>query len=219
MKSTFLLNPMEIRQHFPVLTEPKLLEAIVKVGVPMHLGAGEVLIDYGGYVKMMPLVLSGSIKVLREDEEGNELFLYYLRHSDVCSMSFSCCMTNKQSVIKAVVEEEQTTIIGIPVKEVNEWLGQYASWRNYILSAFDQRMYELVKVIDDIAFSNMDNRLMNYLKKRAEALQSSIITATHQEIAYDLNTSREVISRLLKKLEKMDKVKLSRNAISLSTFK
>jgi CRP/FNR family transcriptional regulator len=128
-------------------------------------------------------------------------------------------MTNKQSVIKAVVEEEQTTIIGIPVKEVNEWLGQYASWRNYILSAFDQRMYELVKVIDDIAFSNMDNRLMNYLKKRAEALQSSIITATHQEIAYDLNTSREVISRLLKKLEKMDKVKLSRNAISLSTFK
>ena len=205
-----------ILEHFPHLSEPGLQAAIVEHGKIMDFREGEIIMDFGSYIRMVPLVIEGSIKVIREDEEGHELFLYYLQASEACSMSFSCCMANKQSVIRAVAEEA-TTIIAIPTQYVEGWMTQYASWKNFVMRTYDERMYELVKVIDSIAFSNMDQRLWEYLEKRAEATHSRNIHATHQEIAYDLNASREAVSRLLKRLEKIGKVELGRNVISLAS--
>jgi len=181
----------------------------------MHFRAGEVIMDYGHYIKLVPLVVKGSIKVVREDaERDHEIFLYFLSSGETCSMSFSCCMLNKRSDIRTTAEED-ATIIGIPIKYVDEWMMKYKSWKNFVMSSYDQRMQELVKTIDTIAFDNMDERLLKYLHQKSEAVNSKILLTTHQDIAYDLNASREAISRLLKKLEHIGRIKLSRNKIEL----
>lgn len=203
-----------IRNNYPELTELALVKEIAANGTLMNFHAGALLQDYGSYIKIVPLVLEGSIKVLREDEEGNELLLYFLSAGETCSMSFSCCMMDKKSDIRTIAEED-TTIIGIPIRLMNDWMRQYASWRNFVMMAYDNRMRELINTIDHIAFKELDARLLNYLKQRSEAINSRIIHTTHQEIAHDLHASREAISRLLKTLEKRDKVKLSRNKIQI----
>jgi CRP/FNR family transcriptional regulator len=204
-----------LQEYFPNLAEPELQKEIVQHGQVLTYEAGEVIMDYESYIRLVPLVISGTIKVIRQDEEGNELFLYYLEPSDTCSMSFTCCMMNKKSVIKAVAEEK-TTFIGIPTRQVDSWLNRFTSWKNFVMRSYDDRMFELVKVIDSIAFSNMDQRLMEYLQKRSKATNTKIINVTHQEIAYDLNASREAVSRLLKRLEKTGAVELGRNVIFLA---
>ncbi|MEM6348294.1 MAG: Crp/Fnr family transcriptional regulator [Bacteroidota bacterium] len=203
-----------VRQIFPSFSERDLDEEIVKVGTHLQFEAGEVLMDYGAFLQSVPLVLRGSVKVVRQGEDGNELLLYYLKGGETCSMSFSCCMSHRQSIIRAVTEEA-TELIMIPVKYVDLWMREYHSWKNFIMSAYDARIYELVLAIDGIAFKKMDERLYDYLQKKASIHSSHIIQSTHQDIAYDLNASREGISRLLKQLEKMGKVKLSRNQIEL----
>ncbi|MEM7299121.1 MAG: Crp/Fnr family transcriptional regulator, partial [Bacteroidota bacterium] len=161
-----------------------------------------------------PLVIKGSIKVMREGEDGAELLLYFLHTGDTCSVSFTCCMMDKQSSIKTIAEDD-TTIIAIPIKQIDKWMNQYTSWRNFVMMSYDNRIMELVKTVDSIAFNKLDQRLFSYLQKKAKAHQSSVIHVTHQEISYDLNASREAISRLLKQLEKMGKVRLGRNMIEL----
>lgn len=203
-----------LRQHFPNISEPQLQDEIIAHAKLMSFEEGELIMDYGSYIRMVPLVIEGSIKVMREGERGNELFLYYLKANEICSMSFTCCMMYKQSVIKAVCEEE-STIISIPIQYVDDWIVRFKSWKNFVMSSYDERMYQLVEVIDSIAFSKMDERLLDYLQKRSEAVQSKQIHATHQAIADDLNASREAISRLLKRLEKLGVVALGRNSISL----
>lgn len=203
-----------IQQHFPVLAEKKLQEEISQVGLLLHFKAGQLIQDYGSYIKMVPLLIKGSIKVLREDEEGNELFLYYLEEGETCSMSFSCCMMNKQSDIRTIAEED-TTMIGIPIRYVDTWMRQYQSWKNFVMQSYDARMKALVQTIDSIAFKKMDERLLEYLKQKAKVTSNSLIQTTHQALAYDLNASREAVSRLLKQLEKQGTVKLGRNSIEL----
>lgn len=160
------------------------------------------------------MIIEGSIKVSREDEDGNELFLYYLNAGDTCSMSFSCCMMNKKSDISTVAEDD-TTLIGIPIQYVDEWMSRFKSWQQFVMQSYDLRMRELVQTIDEIAFKRMDERLMNYLEKKSEAAQSKVINSTHQQIAFDLNASREAVSRLLKQMEKEGSVQLGRNKITL----
>lgn len=206
--------PSLLQEFFPDLTEPALQTEMAAFGQVWTYQAGEVIMDYESYIRMVPLVISGSIKVIRQDEEGNELFLYYLEPSHTCSMSFTCCMMNKRSVIKAVAEE-QSTFIGIPIQQVDIWMTRFTSWKNFVMRSYDDRLLELVKVIDSIAFSNMDQRLMKYLKNRARISNTKHINVTHQEIAYDLNASREAVSRLLKRLEKKGVVELGRNLILL----
>lgn len=203
-----------VRRHYPQIAEPRLQEEIAEVGTLMHFKAGEIIMNYGSYVKLVPLLIDGSIKVSREDESGHELFLYYLQSGETCTMSFSCCMMNKRSEIKTIAEDD-TTIIAIPIRYVDEWMTKYQSWKNFVLLSYDQRMLELVQTIDNIAFKKMDERLLDYLEKKAGTLNSKLIHTTHQEIAYDLNASREAISRLLKQLEKEEQVKLGRNKIEL----
>ena len=203
-----------IRQHYAQIAERGLQEEIADVGTIMHFKAGDLIMDFGAYVKIMPLIIEGSIKVSREDEEGNELFLYYLKPGETCSMSFTCCLMDKKSEIRTVAEED-TTLIGIPTRYMDEWMSRYPSWKNFVMTSYDDRMLELVRTIDNIAFKKMDERLMDYLEQKAAANSSRTLNATHQEIAYDLNASREAVSRLLKQLEKEGIVKLGRNRIEL----
>ena len=203
-----------VQRNFPQIAEKGLQEEIARVGKLLRFPAGAVIQDYGSYIKLVPLLLEGSIKVMREDEDGNELFLYFLQSGQTCSMSFTCCMMNKKSEIRTVAEED-TTVIGIPTRYMDEWMSRYPSWKNFVMLSYDNRMLELIRTIDSIAFKKMDERLLEYLHKKAEANNSRTINTTHQEIAYDLNASREAVSRLLKQLEKEGEVELGRNRIEL----
>ncbi|MDX1684589.1 MAG: Crp/Fnr family transcriptional regulator [Saprospiraceae bacterium] len=204
-------------KHFPQLAERGLQEEIAEVGQIMHFSEGEVIMDFNSYVKIVPLIIEGSIKVTREDDqEGREMILYFLNAGETCSMSFTCCMMNKRSEIRTEALED-TTIIGIPVKYVDKWMTQYQSWKNFVMLTYDKKMAELVRVLDNVVFTSLDDRLLKYLEDRAESSKSNTIKSTHQEIATDLNASREAISRLLKKMENTGMVKLRRNEIEILT--
>ena len=154
-----------VRKHFPNIAEKALQEEIATVGKVTEFSAGTVIMDVGQYVKLVPLVIEGAIKVSREDEDGHELFLYYLQGGQTCSMSFTCCMMNKKSEIRTIAEEN-TKMIGIPIRYVDEWMTKYQSWKNFVMQTYDFRMMELVRTIDSIAFHHMDERLLAYLDKK-----------------------------------------------------
>lgn len=204
-----------VRKHYPQIAELGLQEEIASVGQIMQFKAGDVIMDFGSYVRLIPLIIEGSVKVIREDEEGNELFLYYIQPGEACSMSFTCCMMKKRSEIRTIAEDN-SLIIGIPIKYMDDWMSRYQSWKNFIMVSYDRRLLELIKTIDVIAFKKMDERLLDYLQKKSDVLQSKLLSVTHQEIAYDLNASREAVSRLLKQLERNGRVKLGRNKIELN---
>ena len=203
-----------LHDQFPQISDRRLQKEIAEVGTLMHFEAGEVLMDYGSYIKMVPLIVKGSIKVSREDEEeGKELLLYFLNAGDTCSMSFTCCMMDKKSAIKTEALES-TTIIGIPIKYVDQWMSKYTVWKNFVMRSYDNKMLELVRVIDNIAFRGLDDRMEKYLQSISNSTGSNTLNFTHQQIADDLNVSREAVSRLLKKMENLGIVKLSRNQIT-----
>jgi CRP/FNR family transcriptional regulator, anaerobic regulatory protein len=204
----------ELRRAFPELSDSNLVEELVREGRCMRFRAGDIIIDFGEYIRMVPLVLEGSIKVLRENEEGDELFLYFLNSGESCSMSFSCCMADKRSSIRAIAEED-TRILGIPVRYVDEWISRYPVWKNFVLRSYDQRLVELINTIDTIAFKKLDERLLDYLEQKSDTHKTREINVTHQQIAMDLHASREAISRLLKQLEKVGRVELGRNKVTL----
>lgn len=206
--------PEDFKKTFPQIAEAALQQSILDHGRLYTFQEGEVIMDIGQYVKIVPLVLKGLIKVSREDEEGRELFLYYLHPGDSCTMSFTCCMMNKKSEIRTVAEEK-TILLGVPIRFMDEWMTKYQSWKNFVMQSYDNRMMELVKTIDSIAFKKMDERLFEYLEAKSKAFQTKELSVTHQDIAFDLNASREAISRLLKKMEKEGMLTLGRNKINL----
>ncbi len=203
-----------LRKHYPQLAERPLQEEIATHGEIYRFKAGKTIMDVGSYVKIMPLLINGSIKVSRENDDGRELFLYYLRPGESCTMSFTCCLMHKKSEIRTVAEDD-VTLIGIPTRYMDEWMTRYQSWKNFVLTSYDQRLMELINTIDSIAFQHMDDRLVDYLQKKAQAQGTHTIETTHQEIALDLNASREAVSRLLKQLERQGRVALGRNRIDL----
>lgn len=175
--------------------------------------ADEDLIRSGDEILFIPIVLKGCIRVLRQDEEGHEVFLYHLYPGQTCAMSLTCCQAGRKSMIRAVAEEE-TEVLQIPVKLTEDWF-KYPEWKAYVSSNYNQRFAELISVIDLIAFSHMDEQLLHYLRERARARHSNRLELTHQQIAEELNTHREAITRLLKTLEKKGVVSLGRNSIEL----
>ena len=203
-----------LKEHFQNLAETELQELIAQEGKIYRFEAGDTIMDFGSYIKLVPLVTNGSIKVMREDDDGHELFLYFIQAGDTCSMSMTCCMMNKKSIIKTVAEEE-TELIGIPIQFPDQWMTRFQSWKNFILLSYDDKMYTLIKSIDEIAFKKMDERLLSYLEKTVNATHSDTLHITHQQIALDLNASREAISILLKRLEKEGLVELGRNQIKM----
>lgn len=207
--------PKVLQQLFPQLSEPALKAEIAQVGQVFMYQAGQVVMDYGSYIKMVPLIIKGSVRVTRADQrEGREIILYFLQPGETCSMAFNACMIPKKSEIRTETIED-TTIIGIPVDKVSEWVNRYQSWKNFIMSSYDSKMVELVRALDSVAFESMDHRLQKYLLARKKTAKNAVIQTTHQEIANDLNASREAISRLLKKLELAGKVVLKRHQIEI----
>lgn len=203
-----------IKQKFPEINDPELLHDLAISAVEKTVKDGDILIDYGEEIKFVPLVLEGTIKVNRQSDEDHEIFLYYLMGGDTCATSFSCCMIRKRSEIIATAEEDSKLLM-IPLLKADQWMSQYAAWRNFIFSMYDVRMFTMIDTIDRLAFSNLDEQLIDYLEKKSSVLDKSVIESTHQQIAYDLNVTREAVSRLLKKLENEGKVKLERNKIHL----
>lgn len=206
--------PNNLNESFSHLFEDELIQEIEQIGSLKHVKEGDKLIEIGEYLRSMPLLVSGAIKILREDDDGDELLLYFLERGDTCAMSLTCCLGHNKSEIRAIAELD-TTLVMIPVQKMEEWLGKYKSWRNFVLANYHSRLMEMLETIDGIAFMNMDGRLVKYLKEKQKIGGGSIINSTHQEIAYELNTSRVVISRLLKKLETLGKIKLNRNSIKI----
>lgn len=204
----------ELNQSFANTFEKALISDIAQVGTFKEVPAGFKLIEIGDYIRYMPLLLEGVIKILREDQEGDELLLYYLEQGDTCSMTMACCLGNAQSEIRAVAETD-TKLIMIPIRKMEEWTAKYRTWRNFVFESYHNRLNELLHTVDSIAFMNMDERLMEYLRRKAELNKENRISKTHQEIAYDLHSSRVVISRLLKKMENMGKIRMNRNQIEL----
>lgn len=204
----------ELKEGYGNLFEKDLIDEIVQVGTLKEVPEGYKLMDIGEYVKGMPLLISGAIKVLREDSDGDELLLYYLERGDTCSMTLTCCMGNSKSEIRAIAETD-TKLIMVPVQKMEEWTAKYRSWRNFVFNSYHTRLNELLHTLDSIAFDRMDMRLIAYLKEKARINKEDIIRNTHQEIAYELHSSRVVISRLLKKLEQMGKIELNRNYIKI----
>ncbi|WP_347173030.1 Crp/Fnr family transcriptional regulator [Polaribacter uvawellassae] len=196
------------------LFEEDLLKEILEIGEYKKVKAATELIDIGSQIQFMPLILNGAIKILREDEKGDELVLYYIEQGDTCAMTITCCLGQTKSKIRAVAEVE-TELIMIPVQKISEWMNKYPTWQNFILQSYHERMQELLEAIDTIAFLNMDERLLKYLKNKAMVNRDEVIQITHKEIASDLYTSRVVISRLLKALEIKGEIQLNRNQITV----
>lgn len=206
----------DIKTQYSFLEE-SLLEEIAKIGIPKTFEPNEVLIREGQFIKSFPLVLSGLIRITRNNDDGNELLLYFLKQNEVCAMSLTCCMANLTSNIKAIAEEE-TRVILLPVEMLDTWMVKYPSWKQFVMQTFQNRFRELIDTIDSIAFLKLDERLIRYFIDRNKKSGTTTLNETHQDLALRLNTSREVVSRLLKKLEKEGKIKLSRNFIDFTNL-
>lgn len=202
-----------IKDNFPNFNQ-LLIEDIEKNATIKDFNAGEVLIRSGQYIKNTVLVLKGKIKIYREDDDGNEFFMYYLQPGQACAISMICATKNETSAIMAkVVEDAEVLMLPLPIME--KWMAQHRSWYEFVIETYRNRFEEVLEVVDSIAFKAMDERLVYYLNKHKEVNKSKDIKISHQEIANELNTSREVISRLLKKMEQQGLVNLHRNHIEL----
>lgn len=204
----------ELTESYGSIFEKELINEIVQVGTFKEVPEGYKLIEIGDYIKGMPLLISGAIKILREDNDGDELLLYYLEKGDTCSMTLACCMGDSKSEIRAITETDSKLIM-VPMQKMEEWTVKYKTWRNFVFNSYHERLNELLSTLDSIAFDKMDARLISYLKEKARINKGDIINNTHQEIAYELHSSRVVISRLLKKLEQMGSIELHRNYIKI----
>lgn len=196
------------------LLEPKLIEEIIHEGKVMTFKEGDVIIDYNKSIKFMPLIISGTVRVMRKDEEDREILLYYLSSNESCAMAYTCCMEARKSEIKAIAEDN-VELISIPHDKLDEWLIKYPSWKSYIFNSFTQRFNELLRSLQSIAFHKLDERLVSYLKNKTKISGKSSIQLSHNQIAEEMGTSRVVISRLLKQLENDKKLLLYRNEIKL----
>jgi CRP/FNR family transcriptional regulator, anaerobic regulatory protein len=207
------ISPKEILQRFSSL-EKELAEEISRHGEMRVFKEGEFLMRTGHYIRSTMLVLDGLIKIYREDDEGNEFFMYYIEGGKACALSMICASKQDTSELtaKAVMD---TTIIAIPLSYMDQWMTKYKSWYQFVLGTYRERFEELLETIDHIAFRNMDERLVFYLKRHQEKSKSNSIPLTHSEIAQELNSSREVITRLLKKLSEKGMLKMHRNHIEI----
>jgi CRP/FNR family transcriptional regulator len=203
-----------VRKRFPFF-ESGLRTAISEAGVYKEFDVDQELIREDQYIRSFPIVINGLIKVCRTDEAGNELLLYYLRPGEVCTVSLICCMDRTRSRVKAITEAA-TSVILIPVELLDNWISQYQTWKEYVMRSMQMRFDELLNALDSIAFMKMDERLEKFFTDRFQSTGSKIFEGSHQDVALALNSSREVISRLLKQLEKRGLITLSRGRIDYS---
>ena len=195
--------------------EKELQDEILKTGVVKTFKASEVIIREGQYISNFPLVINGLIRITRNSDDGNELLLYFLKKNEICAMSMTCCMASLKSTVKATAGEDSKVIL-LPVALLDTWICKYPTWKQFVMQTFQNRFRELIDTVDTFAFMKLDERLIKYFNYRNSTFGTTTFKGTHQDLALQLNTSREVISRLLKKLEKEGKIRISRNFIDFS---
>lgn len=204
----------EFRKAFPDIYEAEARAAVLQTSTLEELRAGDIWMDIGGYIKKIPLVLSGSLKLLREDDDGNEMLLYFVGPGETCAMSLTCCNNGARSTIR-VVAEEDTRLLAMPARLMDEFTDRFRSWKNFVMLTYQRRFEELLRTVDGIAFQKLDARILDLLRERVRKSGDRVVHTTHQELANELNSSREVISRLLKAMERDGAVKLGRQRIEL----
>lgn len=202
----------DLQKIFPQFDQ-ELVKHLEKIGQVIEVGEGEMMMRTGQYFKQSLLLLEGRVKLYREGDDGAEFFLYYLEPGNACALSIICATRNAASEIKAVAVEP-VKALAIPLQHMDGLMRDHRQWYYFVLETYRTRFEELLQVIDQIAFHSMDEKLEFYLKRQFDTLKSDTIAITHQQIADDLNSSREVISRLLKKLEARNRISISRNEIS-----
>jgi len=201
-------------KHFSSVFEEDLLDEMISLGLFKSFQANDILIDLNQKITHMPLLIVGAIRIMRDDANDGELLLYYLEKGDTCAMTMTCCLGHKFSNIMAVAEIAGEMIL-LPVQKMDDWLAKYPSWRSFVMNSYQERLDEMVRAIDNLAFNDSKSRLKNYLIEIASVKKSREIVKTHAEIANELNTSRVVISRLLKVLENENFIEQQRNLITI----
>lgn len=194
--------------------ESTLLNEIEERSMLFTASAGQELIKAGQPIKVVPLVLSGTLKVSRINDEGQEILLYYVKKGQGCALTFSCGMMSKPSQVEGTAEED-LSMVCVPVSVMDEWMEKYPSWKKFVMATIVDEFMDVIKTVDEVTFKKMDGRLVTYLKEKSKIAASSLINLSHQQIADEMGTNRVVISRLLKKLENDKKLLLFRNQIKL----
>ena len=210
-----LLLKSRLKSLFPALCQNSLLEDICEKGHYMVVSSEQQILDEGNFISVIPLVFNGSIKVIRVDGAGNELFLYYIKAGESCAITLSSCLKREKSSVKAIVQNK-AELIALPVGVVYEFVRKYPTWNDFVLETFNRRFDEILQVLDDVCFHNTDFRLVKYLQGKSSLLNTKVLNISHKEIAVDLNTSREVVSRLLKQLEGKGAIELLRGRIRIN---
>lgn len=195
-------------------TSPELVEKLYQYGVTKTYQEGDIILDENSSIRSIPIVMKGMMKVIRTEEDGREILLYYIKAGESCIMSFLGGMHNEKSIVKAEVEED-TEILFLPIDKVSLFIKEYPEWLDYIFRLYHKRFEELLDIINAIAFKKVDERLLNLLHKKSEILNSKTIVITHEQLANELGTARVVVSRLLKQLEDSGKLQLGRNKITI----
>ena len=206
----FLRN--KIKKYYPKTFDKELIDEIIKVGEYKKIKSGELLINIGGKMSHIPLILEGILKIIRKEKNGEEIVLYFLESGDTCAISFANCINKKRSIFKGIVEKDLEAIF-IPVEYIDDWIVKYKSWRYFIIDSYHFRLLEMVDAIDSLAFMNLNERILKYLTHKAEINNNCELEITHLEIAHDLHTSRVVISRIMKQLNDENKISSTRNKI------
>ena len=191
-----------------------LVKEIENSGNLKHFEAGDTIVNMDSYIKHIPVVISGSMKVIRTEEDGREILLYYLRPGESCIVSILAGMKNETSKIKAIVEEDAEIML-IPADKAKEWVRKYPEWTDFIFNLYQKRFEELLEVVNSVAFQKIDTRLLHLIKQKTQLYQSKAISVTHQQLADELGITREATSRVLKQMEKEHLLILSRNKIEL----
>jgi CRP/FNR family transcriptional regulator len=193
---------------------PAIRQKLLEFGFSKNFESGEVILNENAYIKAIPIVTNGSIRVMRTEEDGREILLYYIKAGESCIMSFLGGIHHDTSKVKAIAEES-TEILFIPIDKVLLLIKEFPEWLDYIFRLYHKRFEELLEVVDAVAFKKMDERLLNYIKKKCELTENKTLYVTHEQLSNDLGTARVVVSRLLKQMEDEMMVKLGRHKITL----
>ncbi len=203
-----------INESLEFKSSPALREKLISYGTTKKFNAGDVILNENAYIRSIPIVLSGSIRVMRNDDEGREILLYYIKSGESCIMSFLGGIHQDTSKVSAVAEDE-TEILFVPIDKVITLIREHDEWLDFIFRLYHKRFEELLEVVNAVAFKKIDERLILLLQKKSELSKLNTITITHEQLANELGTARVVVSRLLKQLEVDGRVELGRNKITL----
>ena len=203
-----------LRQTFPAFDQHELVEWLVQQSLQKTFEADTELMHAGSVVRYIPLVLQGSVKVSRQDAEGREIFLYYILPGETCAMTLSACYKGETSRVNAVTQESSELIL-LPATLIHEATRRFPAWQRFAFDSFGYRYDELLHTLESVVFQQLDERLRHYLLEKAAALQSNRLHISQQQIADDLNASREIISRLIRQFEQKGFLRHARGVIEI----